>query len=329
MASAPGAEADGTLRAKAEEKCEVVQAMIRQIEKALSKNGEQERQWLQTVIDRKSPCFQTLLLLLVEPKYKAFVPLRCVALRAIQIILRIATQMQQDPDANVGMWCLVDRAGEDLANQVFREVAAMAEGPGAGEEQQPPLVACNALLVLGELGPAVLRPPLVLRLLDLFDALPERASDLVEVALRVHAWGGKPRATLLAAVVEHPGGKLLCEVLLQVINRADERRRLRALKVLAGCLAQPGSDGLLYTNDVRVLVEILLRELPAHATDAAAFACHAECFKAVAARCGAARAHRRGDVLQVLGDLSQDEQSEPAVRGQCAEMLDAMGPGGA
>lgn len=316
---ASGLDTDAALQAKAEEKCETVQAMIRLIEKALDKNGEQERNWLQTILNRQSPCFQTLFHLLLEPKYKSFVPLRCVTLRAIQIILRMVTQMQQSPDANVGMWCIVDRVGEQLANEAFQEICSMVE------QVDEPLITCNALLVLGELGPALLAPTLILRLLDLFVSLPDRASDLVEVALRVHAWSGTWRATLVSATLSHPGGKLLCEVLLQVVNRADEKRRMRALKVLAGCLAQPSSESLLYTNDVRVLIEILLRELPNHAGNAQAFACHAECFKAIAMRCKVARAHRRDDVLQVLEDLNQDERNECVVRSQCAEMLAVMG----
>merc|ERR1719215_41014 len=192
-----------------------------------------------------------------------------------------------------------------------------------------PNVACNAILLLGELGPEAFPPHLLqqylTQLLDLFVALPERADDLVEVALRAHAWGGERRAALLAKTVSHEGGQLLCEVLLQVINRADKRRRLRAVKVLAGCLTLPNSERLLYTNDIRVLVEILLRELPNNAGDAVAFGCHAECFKALTQRCKAARAHRKEEALQVLGKLCEDEKNEPAVRRKSAEVLTALG----
>lgn len=311
---------DAALQVKAEEKREFVQDFIRSLERALASDGQQDRQWLRKIIDPSDPCFPTLIKLLIEPKYKGFVGLRCVSLRAVQIILRIAGQFVggRDADHRVGFSILMKLAGEDLANEAFVEAGRMAQG-------QEPNVACAAMLLLGELGPEALPPNLLKQLLNLFVQLPERADDLVEVALRAHAWGGQHRASLLKHAVTHQGGQLLCEVLLQVINRADKKRRLRALKVLSGCLVLPDSDGLLYTNDVRVLVEILLRELPKHVEDEVAFGCHAECFKALTLRCDAARVHRREQAVQVLQDLCEDEHSTPAVRSKCAEVLEAFG----
>jgi len=297
------------------------------LERALESNSQEDRQWLRKIIDPSDPCFPTLIKLFIEPKYQSFVGLRCVALRAVQILLRIAAQFVggREADHNVGASILLNLAGEELANQAFAEVKRMVQG-------SEPNVACNAMLLLGELGPEAFPPhllqQLLTQLLDLFVALPERADDLVEVALRAHAWGGERRAALLAKTVSHEGGQLLCEVLLQVINRADKKRRLRAVKVLAGCLALPNSERLLYTNDVRVLVEILLRELPNCAGDTVAFACHADCFKALATRCEAARAHRREEALQVLEDLRDDDRCESTVRGKCAEVLAALAQSG-
>jgi len=326
-AMAGGLAMDAELQAKAQQKCEFVQTMIRRIERALNNNGEEDRQWLRTIIDPNDPCLKTLILLLIEPKYRGFVSLRCVVLRAVQLILRIASNLVKGPpasDANVGMWCLVHLVGDELASEAVPEVIRMAE-----RDQSEPIAACNALLMLAELGPEALTPDLAPRLVDLFVRLPDRADDLVEVALRFHAQGGAQRAALLHAAVSRPGGSLLCEVLLQVVNRADVKRRLRALKVLSGCLAKPSSESLLYTNDVRVLVEILLRELPNSVEDSVAFACHAECFKALAARCSAAREHRRTEALQVFGDLYEDQQNEPKVREKCAEVLTVMAQAGA
>lgn len=311
---------DPELQIKAEQKREFVQNFIRSLERALASNQQQDRQWLRKIIDPSDACFVTLVKLVVEPKYRDFVSLKCVSLRAVQIILRIAAQFveQRDADHSVGSAILINLAGEPLANEAFLEACDMAQG-------SEPNVACNAMLLLGELGPEALSPQLLPQLLDLFVALPGRADDLVEVALRAHAWGGRHRAALLARAIAHPGGRLLCEVLLQVINRADKKRQLRAVKVLSGSLALEGSERLLYTNDIRVLVEILLRELPNSAGDAVAFGCHAECFKALAGRCEAARSHRRVEAMQVLVDLRADEQSEPAVRKKCAEVLAVLG----
>jgi len=237
-------------------------------------------------------------------------------------MLRLATQIAGVPDdADLGTRCLLELVGQELAQEAYREVVDMAEH---GE----PLAMCNAMLLLAELGAEALPREMVPRLLDLFLALPDRAEDLVEVALRVHAWGGGHRHELLATAVSHMGGKYLCEVLIQMINRCDEKRVMRALKVVAGCLALPSSESLLYTNDIRVLVEILLREMPNQSGDAAAFACHADCFKALVARCEAARAHRPGEALQVIKDLYHDENNGAAVRTKCAEVLSVISKGG-
>lgn len=311
---------DPALQIKAEQKREFVQDFIRSLERALASTAQEDRQWLRKIIDPSDPCFATLIRLVVEPKYRSFVSLKCVSLRAVQIILRIAAHLVEgwDADHSAGSMILQNLAGEALANEALIEVLEMAQGA-------EPNVACAALLLLGELGPEALNPQLLPQLLDLFVALPGRADDLVEVALRAHAWGGQHRRALLAHTISHPGGRLLCEVLLQVINRADKKRRLRAVKVITGSLASNGSERLLYTNDIRVLVEILLRELPNSASDAVAFGCHAECFKTLAQRCEVARTHRRVEAMQLLVDLKADFQSEPAVRGKCSEVLAAIG----
>lgn len=315
---------DSALQAKAEQKREFVQEFIRSIENALATNSPEDRGWLRNMCDPSDPCFATLLQILVEPKYQGFVGLHCVSLRAVQLILRIAAQFVsgRGADHSVGMALLLHLVGEELANRAFAEIHRMARGT-------EPNVACNALLLLGELGPEALPPQHVRLLLEIIVALPERADDLVEVALRAHAWGGKHRRQLLAETVAHPGGQLLCEVLLQVVNRAELVRRMRAVKVLGGCLALPDSEKLLYTNDARVLVEILLRELPAQAKDETSFACHADCFQVLAARCRAAHTHRKEEAQQVLQDLLEDDQSQPGVQAKCAEVLAALAKGGA
>jgi len=313
---------DPQLEAKASQKCEAVQHMIRRIERAINNNAEEDRQWLHNFTDPNDTCLSTLLKILVEPKYKGFVGLRCVVLRAIQLILRIAVMTVNGLhafDANVGLWCLVHLVGDELTCKVLPVVVHMAE-----RDQCEPLAACNALMMLAELGPEALAAHLAPQLLDLFVQLPDRADDLVEVALRFHAQGGNQRSELLDAALSRPGGSLMCEVLLQIVNRADVKRRLRALKVLTGCLSRPGSERLLYTNDVRVLVEILLRELPNHADEEQAFICHADCFKTLARRCEVARGHRRSEVLQVLHDIQEDDRSTPIMRDQCAAVYAAV-----
>lgn len=323
MATSPLSDAD--LAAKAKEKCQQVQEFIRDLEKALGSFTPQDKSWLRELLGPESPCLDTLIRLFLEPKYQSFASLCCVSLRAVQILLRVGAQFVVtgggSGDHDVGWLILQDLVGVEQANQTVVVVKRLALGP-------EPNTACSAMLLLAEFGPEAfalsLCPQLMCQLLDLFVALPDRADDLVEVGLRAHAWGGEHRAALLRAAAAHRGGQLLCEVLLQVINRAEPRRRSRALKVLTGCLSLEGSEGLLYTNDLRVLVEILLRELPDSAWDPAAFACHADCYKALVLRCLAARVHRRDDALQVFEDIREDERCDPLVRGQCTEVLQTL-----
>lgn len=312
---------DAELQAKADQKLDFVQKFIRNLESAFLRYEAEERAWLKKIIDPDDPCFRTLVSIVVTPKYAGFIALRCASLRAIQMILRIAvstvTTTVWAVGANTGMKLLVELAGEQLARDAHSQICGLAECP----DEDKALLSCDALLVLAELGPEALEPRLVHRSLGLFQTLPDRADELVEVALRVHAWGGKHRKTLLEAAVLHPGGPLLGEVLLQVVNRSDPVRTLRALKVLSGCLSRPSSENFLYTNDVRVLVEILIRELPSHVGDDASFTVHIDCFKALVTRCRAARDHRPEDAREVLRELSEDEQTSAAVRTKCAEVL--------
>lgn len=308
------------LREKAEQKTEAVRQIVRNLEMAIRNDRPQDREYLERIIDPQNPCFRTLINLLVAPKYTGFVRLRCVVMRAVQMILKIAVNMVPGtmvPDVHRGMRCLVEMAGEQLAQQAFPELRRLASN------HDQAVVACDALLVLAELGPEALEPRLVRRLLDLFVSLPDRAEELVEVALRAHAWGGEARSELLQTAVSHPGGTSLGEVLLQVVNRGDEVRSLRAVKVLTGCLSCLGGQNILYTNDVRVLVEILQRELPKRAEAASEFACYAECLRALFACCDAARQHRHDEVVQLLEDLRDDESCDAAVRAKCAEVLRA------
>lgn len=315
------------LQAKADEKFNCVQLLIRNIEHALKENEPQDREWLRKLMDPGDQCFRTLLRLVVEPKYACFVRLRCVALRAIQMMLRIAvTMVPLPPEArgvspDLGMRCLAELAGPPLAEEVFPQIAVMA----ANKEE--PMLALDAMLVLAELGPKGLSEGTVPQLLDLLVVYPDRAAELAEVALRVHAYNGAPRKALLTGAVQHEGGRLLGEVLLQVINRSDNQRRLRAVKVLTGCLSTPCGGNFLFTNDALVLVEILMRELPIHAGDPAFFVPHADCFKVLTQRSEPARLHRRDEVRQMLEDLRDHELNPAEVRAKCAEVLRSVSAG--
>lgn len=317
------------LEARAEQKRAFVQEMIRNLEQAIRNSHQtEEKEYLRRIVNPEDPCFRTLINLLTLPKYSGFVALRCVVLRAVQMILKVAVNSlpgtsQQDP--NVGMKVLAELVGKEMADQALKELFLMT----ARTKDQQALAACDAMLVLAELGPEAFVTTggsSVLRLLELFAALPDRAVELVEVALRAHAWGGATREELLEVAVAHDGGKYLGEVLLQVVNRGERMRRLRAVKLYSGCFAMPNGADFLYTNDKRVLVEILLRELPTY-TDPAEFVCYAECYRALVSQCEMANAHLHQDLVQMFEDVEENVLSPPEVRKKCIEVLALVRPG--
>eukprot|EP00929_Paragymnodinium_shiwhaense_P037770 TRINITY_DN20065_c0_g1_i1.p1 TRINITY_DN20065_c0_g1~~TRINITY_DN20065_c0_g1_i1.p1 ORF type:complete len:368 (-),score=99.72 TRINITY_DN20065_c0_g1_i1:189-1292(-) len=323
VASAGCSEVSPELQKKALEKEEIVRRIIQNIERALKNNRDQDRQWLQAVCDPSDACFRTLVQLAVEPKYEVFVRLRCCALRAVQMLLRVAVTMVQEgraefaSDASIGLRLFKEMAGDKLALQAFPIIL------DAARKHETPLLACDCLFVLAELGPeALAEHELLLRMLDLFVVLSERADELVEVACRIHAWGGELRSQLLQAAAAHRGGKLMCEVLIQMINRADTMRKLRATKVLTGCLSMPSGETLLYTNDARVLVEILLRDLQNTADDVVSFTLFSDCLKAVISASDALRQEdKRQEFIKVLTMLQEDETVPPDVRQVAANVL--------
>jgi hypothetical protein len=320
------AEPSPELQARAEEKAKFVQELIRNLEAAVRKAHEpEEKRYLAQIINPNDPCFSTLINLMVLPKYAGFVALRCVVLRAVQMILKVAvsTLQLQDPsktaDSNVGSKVLHEllQQSPGLAEQALSELCVMVD------KTEQALVACDALLVLAELGPEAFVAnggSRVVRLLELFAALPDRASELVEVALRAHAWSGPTRSDLCEGAVTHDGGRYLGEVLLQTVNRGDRPRKIRAVKLYTGCFMKPNGANFLYTNDKRVLVEILIRELPTY-RDPSEFICYADCYKALTSQCEVARAHLHQDAIQLFTDLHENDQSPYEVREQCAEVL--------
>jgi hypothetical protein len=316
------------LQAKAEQKREFVQEMIRNLERAVRNSNKQEdRRYLRNFIEPDNQCFRTLINLMTSQKYAGFVSLRCVVLRAIQMLLKIAQslhnmegskkQMPATADENNGMKVLQQLVGEQMASEAFRELSLIVTGTDQA------LAACDAMLVLAELGPQAFELRFVHTLLDLFALLPDRAPDLVEVSLRVHAWGGPVRKELLQAAVTHEGGRYMGEVLLQVVNRRqqDKIRQLRAVKIFTGCFCLPNGSHFLYTNDKRVLVEILLRELPRYAGNAAEFVCLAECYRALVSHCDVARSHHGAEAIQLFEDHGEDDRFPREVTEKCTEVL--------
>lgn len=310
------------LRSKAESKREFVQKFIRNLERAERQNTEEDRQWLHQVLRPQDPCFLTLAKLLVEPKYEGFVSLRCVVLRAIQMMLRFSVSMVASSgnpaaeSANVGVLCFVELAGEPLARAAVSQVCAIAGG------RWEDLLVCNALLVLAELGPDVVDPRLCLELVAIIERLPEREEELVEVALRMHSWGGPQREAIVEALVTHPHGSQVGAVLLTLINRGTPGRRVRAVKLVSGCIQHQRADRFVYPPDVPVLMEILLRELPESSPDESAFGSLAELYMALMHHYAEYRQHRRARLEEMLYELRCSELAVPDnVRRFCAQWL--------
>lgn len=340
-ASSASSAPDGTaassedIRQKAQQKLDYVQKFLENLEDAVRRNSEEDRDWLKQIIEPSDPCFRTLIQIILAPKYQGFARLCASCLRASQMILRIAVSTVSANNgaaaksfgAGLGLRCLTELAGEKMAREALPEVRKMAERSLAVADEDELARICDALLVLAELGPEALEPRLVLRLLDLFVHLPDRGDELVEVALRLHAWGGRIRSTLLEGCITHEGGSLLGAILLQVINRSDEVRVHRAVKLVTGAMAQPGGENFLYTNDTKVLVEILHRELPNHSSCEEQFAILAECFRELISRCPPARAHRKDESEHLFRDISEDPASSDMVRAKCGDVLAALSRG--
>jgi len=189
-----------------------------------------------------------------------------------------------------------------------------------------PVIQCASLLVLADLFAEVPRgqrlglwhvDDLVSKLMELLETQPDHAGAIGEVALCI-----RPSKALVDGMRSTAGGRFLAEVLLQVLNRGDEARSLRAAELLgSGLSASPvaGCSGFLYTNDAKVLLEILLRELPCHVEDA--YARHAECLRAALFGCEALRSHRREETIRLLEDCRDAARAPAAVRHKCAEAL--------
>lgn len=340
VASAPpstAAQPEQDLEARAKQKEDFVKEIVKNLEVAIrSAHLPEEKKYLRRIINPEDPCFKTLVNLLTLPKYSSFVALRCAVLRAIQMILKVAVSMVPSGDinmgcaqpvdpqseANFGMRVLRELVGRDqkLADKAFDELCQMVD------RTEQALVACDAMLVLAELGPQAFDcadGSRIMRLLDLFAALPDRASELVEVAMRAHAWGGATREQLVKASINHDGGRYLGEVLLQMVNRGDRMRRLRAVKIYSSCFALPDGTEFLYTNDKRVLVEILERELPSY-DNAAEFVCYADCYKNLVTQCDQSREHHSRDITQLFEDIFDNHESPLEVRAKCRELLDLL-----
>eukprot|EP00928_Gymnodinium_smaydae_P053494 TRINITY_DN37472_c0_g1_i1.p1 TRINITY_DN37472_c0_g1~~TRINITY_DN37472_c0_g1_i1.p1 ORF type:complete len:356 (+),score=83.87 TRINITY_DN37472_c0_g1_i1:133-1200(+) len=321
-------DASAAFKAKVMEKEVVIQGIIINIERSLKENSEEGRRYLLEVVRPDVSCCRNLVEIAISPKYQVCVRLQCRVLRALQMMLRVAVSMVPEGTGykdhpSVGMMCFKELATPDLAMQGYEHAVATARWHSEA------VLACDALLVLGELGPAGLESPEIhRRLLGLFKELPDRVDELIDVALRIHKQGGQARASLLQETLTQPGGKVLCEVLLQLVNRGDEQRKVRGVKMLRGCLGMPGGDHLLYTNDARVLVELLLRELENSTEDAAAFVIYADCLRALYLSCDVVREHRREEVLRVLDEVHEEESNcEPEVRAACAEVLAVLRSG--
>jgi hypothetical protein len=306
------------LEAKAEQKHKFVQEMINTLEKAIRSSHQPEAlSYLQQYAHPENKCIRELINLLIAPKYMAFVALRCVTLKAVQIILKVAVGFLSQGQGNrdSGMEAMRHLVGENLAAEAVQEFVNCAnKTEEAGQ-------ACDAMLVLAELGPEAFEPALVTKLLELFAVVPERIAELGEVALRVHTWGGAARAELLQAAISHEGGIYLGEVLVQVANKGDKAHQMRAAKIFSGCFNLSNGSQFLHTNDKRVLVEQLLRELPNSAGNVTEFVCFAECYQALISHCEAARYHHQLEAIQLFEELGEDDQCPPEVAMKCTQAL--------
>jgi len=327
-------EAPLDLEAKAEQKCKFVNKMIHRLDKAIRNlDKKEEQEYLRKALE--PGCFSTLIELLVAQKYTSFVNLRCAVLQAIQMILKVASAaVVKEPQGNrrtstvgasqgasCGLKVMRQLAGEANTTEALRELTFIAT-----ESKQAALV-FDAMVVLAELGPeafgAEYMSTLMHKLIELFAVLPDRQKELTEVVLRAHAWGGDIRSQLLQEIIsqQEGGSRYLGEVLLQVVNWGEEARQVRAAKILADCFEKPDGSRFIYTNDKRLLVELLLRELAGHAGNAAKFDSFAKCYQALISQNGAAREHQKEEAIQLFEAHGEDDRCSQEIIRKCTEVL--------
>jgi hypothetical protein len=342
-------ERQAQLAAKAKEKEEEVQAILTNVTKAMAKSDQEEapRRWLNNCLyerlDERDNLISNLVKIAVSRRYRSFYRLRIMVLRAIQLLLRVAIEHKrpnnpQATDGQVGMLCFRELVEQTQLIEQFISVLKdtlckpepVPSKPEDGTSVEDGLtpekwLSFNALLMISELGQEELLNREVLhRLLDLFQDFPQ---DLVDVVLRFHAYDASPyifRNMLSEIIVRHPGGSLLCEVLIQLVNKSHADvgdRKLRATKVLTGCLALPSSGLVLHTTDARVLCEILLREIT-EAKDVPACSVFVECLKAFISSCRATLEDRHWErLVDVMTEVRDRRTSPVELQSSCSQLL--------
>lgn len=296
-----------------DERLEQVRRFLCSIESAMYSDDPETKQWLAKRVDPRDTCVRALIKIILHPKYRSQLALLCTTLRAVQLLLHVANNLS-GYGVSGGLDRLRELAGEPLAVQAVPQLRLMAAGPQA-------FLACNSLLVLAELGPrGDFNREFLERLLDLLTELPERSEDVVSGALCVYTHQGSACSLLIDVMTSHSNGRLLGEVMLQVVNRCGSGYE-NALEVLTNCLYSPAGRDFLYSNDARVLLEILMRELPNHTREVVPFCRHANCLKALVLCSEPARGHRKDEVIALLEDLSRDDLSLPDIRLKCREVL--------
>jgi len=198
----------------------------------------------------------------------------------------------------------------------------------AASQQKEPLVAVAALVLLADLataacrgrapddGPAV--SAIAKRILGLLLLHPDHADRVVEAALRV-----RPQKAMAVEALRHPAGKHVAEVLVQLVNHGNSQAAsLLAEMVEAESSSTMQEPGLLYKNDIPVLVDILMRELPLHHGSEKAE--HAACLQALLKTYRVARQHRCEDVRSILADAVESTASSATVKRLCSEALQGL-----
>jgi len=321
MASRPRLSHVGNLdvAAKVQKKIHQVQILIRHLDRAMESQEDSYLKFLESITSPQNPAFGTLVDLF--QKYGAHSTLRCVTLRAMQMIIKInviaCSTFLPQPAFNLGFQCFCELAGEPSANRLVHDIKVLAEATS-----EDPALTHLAILMLCEFGPERLKPELAPRIFDLLLSLPPLyGPDLVDVALRMHAWRGEHRRWLLETTCTHAAGRGLGELLLDLVNRGTTVRKLRAIKLLAAVVEMPGGESYLYSNDINIWLELMLRELPECRENEEEFAVFADFLATLFRRCPASRMHRQQDLIQMFEDFQEGEGTAPLVRTKSEELL--------
>mmetsp|Transcript_32304 Transcript_32304/g.77459 ORF Transcript_32304/g.77459 Transcript_32304/m.77459 type:complete len:310 (+) Transcript_32304:86-1015(+) len=209
----------------------------------------------------------------------------------------------------------------DLYPDVLQDLTDRALGPLGGEDGIKPEEACASLMCVAELRKTLeaswradVLVQVVKRTLELMQELTgDRVMDAVTVFVKTCEGGFQD--AVLGAIRRNPLARLLSETLLQVINRGHAKVQAQCLALMIELLSV---EGVVFANDRRILVEVVLRELPnaVEVEDELLGQGYLTCL-GVLAQAGELHGPRAKQAFGICAEIAKDDSSPELLRSEC------------